>query len=61
MRNVIVRTPSPDPPTFFRRGGGVNFNYLPQREKSEKLKKKGASMVQGQVFLKSEGTDIFPV
>ena len=40
-----------EPP--FLKGGGVNFDYLPQREgESEKLKKGGGSMVQGQVVLK---------
>ena len=32
--------------------GEVDFNYLPQRGESEKLKRGGGSMVQGQVFLK---------
>ena len=35
--------------------GGVNFDYLPQRGGSEKLKKGGGSIVQGQVFLKEGG------
>ena len=33
-------------------GGGVIFDYLPWRGNSEKLKKGGGSMVQGQVLLK---------
>ena len=41
----------PPPPPFFK-GGGVNFDYLPQRGESEKLKKGGGSVVQGKVFLK---------
>ena len=32
--------------------GEVNFNYLTWRGESEKLKKRGGSMVQGQVLLK---------
>ena len=35
--------------------GGVNFDYLPQRGGSEKLKKGGGSIVQGKVFLKEGG------
>ena len=41
--------------------GGINFDYLPQTEESEKLKKWGAGMVQGQVFLKRGEADIFPI
>ena len=53
----IVRTP----PFFFLKEGGVNFDYLPwRRGESEKLKKKGGNMVQGQVLLK-EGADTFPI
>ena len=44
-------TRPPPPPPFFK-GGGVNFDYLPQRGESEKLKKGGGSVVQGKVFLK---------
>ena len=47
IRVFIVRTP---PPLFFLTGG-VNFNYLLRRGESEKLKKGGGSMAQGQVFL----------
>ena len=40
--------------------GKVNFDYLPRRrEGSEKLKKGGGSMVQGQVFLKGKGLTLF--
>ena len=53
----IVWTP---PPYIFKRGQEVNFNYLLQRGESEKLKKKGGSMVQGQVFLK-RGAGTFPI
>ena len=42
------------PPSFLK-GGEVNFDYLPWRGESEKLKKAGGSMVQGQVFLKWAG------
>ena len=43
-------------------GGGVSFNYFPQREGDLKNKKKGGgSMVQGQVFLKGEGPGTFPI
>ena len=42
------------PPSFLK-GGEVNFDYLPWRGESEKLKKAGGSMVQGQVFLKWGG------
>ena len=51
---------SSDPTPFFLRGGEVNFKYLSQRGESEKLKKWGVSMVQGQVFLKG-GTGTFPI
>ena len=47
----IVWTPS-HPPTFFKGGGEVNFNYLPRRRESGNLEKGGGSMVQGQAFLK---------
>ena len=56
--STIVPTP------FFSNGGEVNFNNLPRRGGSEKLKKGGGSMVQGQVFLKTgvgEGAYIFPI
>ena len=49
----IVRTPS-----FFK-GEGVNFDYLPQRGESEKSKKEGGSIVQGQVFLEGMGVALF--
>ena len=40
-------------PPFFKGGRGVHFNYLPQSgDGSEKSKKGGGSLVQGQVFLK---------
>ena len=35
-----------DPPPFFLKGGGVNFDYL-KKLKSEILKKGGGSRVQG--------------
>ena len=67
---MIVRIdppPPPPPPHFFKRGH-VNFDYLPRRGKSEKFKKGGGSMVQGQVFLKiggggggGGGGDTFPI
>ena len=43
--------------------GEVDFNYLPQRGESEKLKRGGGSMVQGQIFLKGGGwgAGTFPV
>ena len=50
----IVRTPPP-PLFFFKGGGEVSFDYRPRRRESEKLKKEGGSMVQGQVFLKGGG------
>ena len=37
----------------------VNFNYLPQREVSEKLKTGGRRIVQGQVFLKEKDWHFF--
>ena len=44
----IVRTLS-----FFKGGGGLNFEYLPQKRRGIwKIKKWGGNMVQGQVFLK---------
>ena len=47
---------SSDHPPFFLKGRGVNSNYLPRRGgESEKLKKGGGSLVQGQVFLKGGG------
>ena len=42
-------------PLSFLKGGEVNFDDLPWRGESEKLKKAGGSMVQGQVFLKWAG------
>ena len=51
----IVQTP---PPSFFFLREGANFKYLPQG--SEKLRKGGESMVQGQVFLKG-GAGTFPI
>ena len=39
-----------DPPPLFKGGGGGD--YLPQSGESEKLKKVGESMVQGQLSLK---------
>ena len=43
-------------------GGEVNFNYLPQRGESEKLKKGGGSMLQGYVFLRGGwGAATFPI
>ena len=52
---------SSEPPPFFK-GGGVNFNYLPRRGDSEKLKKGCGSMVQGEVFLKGGGeAGTFPI
>ena len=58
----IVWTPFP----FLKGWAEVNFNYLPQRGwgDSEKLKRGGESMVQGQVFLKGGGGErlvIFPL
>ena len=44
----------------FLKGAGVNFDYLPRRGVSEKCKKEGGIMAQGQVFLKGEGTGFFP-
>ena len=39
-----------------------NFNYLPRRWGSEKLKKEGGSMVQGRVFLGGGGgAGTFPI
>ena len=38
--------------TPFLKQGKVNFDYLPRRRESEKLKKGGGSTMQGQVFLK---------
>ena len=32
----------------------VNFDYFPRRGESEKLKKEGGSVAQGQVFLNVE-------
>ena len=53
---------SEPPPPFFLKGGGVNFNYLPRRGDSEKLKKGCGSMVQGEVFLKEGGeAGTFPI
>ena len=47
-------------PPLFLKGGGVNFDYLPQRGEIWKIKKGGGSMVQGQVFLKGrEGAGTF--
>ena len=51
--------PSPPNPLFLKKGE-VNFDYLPQRRGSEKVKKGGGSMVQGQVFLKV-GAGAFPI
>ena len=51
-KHDIVRIPSP---TFKKGAGGVNFDYLPKRGESEKLKKGGESMVQGKVLLKKKG------
>ena len=48
---IIVWTPTP----FLSEGGGVNFDYYPQRGASEKYKKASGSMVQGHVFLKGKG------
>ena len=54
---LIVR--QPPPPSPFKRGE-VNFNYLPWRRGSEIFLKRGGSMVQGHVFLKSrEGLALF--
>ena len=39
--------------------GGVNCDYLSRRGGSEKLKKAGGSMVQGQVLLKGRGLTLF--
>ena len=53
-QNVMVEHSSP--PSFLKVGSReVNFDYLPWRGESEKLKKAGGSMVQGQVFLKWAG------
>ena len=54
---LIVR--QPPPPSPFKRGE-VNFNYLPWRRGSEIFLKRGGSMVQGHVFLKSrDGLALF--
>ena len=55
-------TPTPPLPFFLKGDGEVSFDYRPRRGDSEKLKKDGGSMVQGQVFLKGGGwgADIFP-
>ena len=50
---IIVQTPPPPP--FFKDGGRVNFNYLPQRGGPWKIRKRGRSIVQEQVFLKGGG------
>ena len=52
-QNVMVEHSSP--PSFLKVGSGeVNFDYLPWRGGSEKLKK-GGSIIQGQIFLKEGG------
>ena len=56
--NIYLNSLDPPPPLF--KGVGVNFNYLPWREGSEKLKTGGGSMIQGQIFLKWR-TDTFPI
>ena len=48
VSGIVIHGLGPSP--FLR--GEVNFDYLPLRGESEKLKKMGGSMVQGQVFLK---------
>ena len=58
---MYIHSTEPPPPVFFK-GGGVNFNYLPRRGDSEKLKKGCGSMVQGEVFLKWGGeAGTFPI
>ena len=49
-----IRHHSLDPSPFFK-GGGANFNYLPWREKSEKLKGRVG------VWWRGRSTDTFPV
>ena len=49
-----IRHHSLDPSPFFK-GGGANFNYLPWREKSEKLKGRV------EVWWRGRSTDTFPV
>ena len=53
--------PRPPPPPL-KNGAGVNFDYL-RRRGGWKIKKRGGSMVQGQVLLKEVvggGADTFP-
>ena len=54
--------PLPPPPLpFFFRVGEISFDYLPWREGGIwKIKKRGESMVQGEVFLKGVLT-LFPI
>ena len=46
--------PAPPPPPNFKEGREVNFNYLPRRGESEKLRK-GWKYGPGAVFLKRGG------
>ena len=48
-----------DPPPFFEGDEGVNFNYLPQRRKSEKLKKRVGVWCRGRSSYKWGGGIIF--
>ena len=53
--------PPPPPLPFFFRVGEISFDYLPWREGGIwKIKKRGESMVQGEVFLKGVLT-LFPI
>ena len=45
---------TPPPPPHFKEGREVNFNYLPRRGESEKLRK-GWKYGPGAVFLKGGG------
>ena len=47
--------------SYIVKGRGVNFQYLLWRGGSEKLKKGGEIMVQGQVLLKVERVEFFKV
>ena len=52
--HIARNPPPPSPPPFYRGGKGILITF-PGWDESEKLKKVGGSMVQGQVFLKGGG------
>ena len=58
MEAIVMYSSDPSPPSLFLKEGGT-FWLPPPEGGSKKLKKGGGSTVQGQVFLKGKGLELF--